>query len=409
MLKCSKRASLLAFVLGIALLIGIVQLLVLRLEHGDVYVPYSTLRSDPLGAKVLYQALSEMPGLQVSRNYRPVNKLTEDRPQTWVYAGTPHDAIWREGELEQIEWMVRQDGMRLIITFLPADQDELKNLKPGPDAEKGDATKTPLENEAAEGKEPKKEEGGKTSNVHGRIPFQEVAVRWGFSFAALSTDPSVGATAVDPEALLEKEITWHSAIHLKPIDPAWVPAYAVKGEPVVIERKFGKGTIVLAGDSYFLGNEALRAERNAKLLSWLIGSGRSLVFDEESHGVREQPGVASLIRKYGLQGAMAGVVLLALLFAWKNYFPLVPIDGPGPIEQAVSGRRAEEGLTNLLHRSIAPRELVAVCAQEWEKSFPRERETMMGLPGDPVAAYGALVARRARTKPLFSKPPCKST
>ena len=39
---------------------GVAHLLVLRFQTGDVYAPYSTLRSDPLGTRVLFESLASM-------------------------------------------------------------------------------------------------------------------------------------------------------------------------------------------------------------------------------------------------------------------------------------------------------------------------------------------------------------
>jgi hypothetical protein len=127
---------------------------------------------------------------------------------------------------------------------------------------------------------------------------------------------------------------------------------------------------VLASDSYFLSNEALRKERSPALLAWLVGSQRTVVFDEDSHGVTEQSGVASLVRKYGLHGVAAGLALIAALFVWKNMSRFIPpLDDPTADGELVRGKESGEGLINLLRRSIAPAGVLAVCAEEWRKAF----------------------------------------
>ena len=62
-------AALLAFA------VGVVHLFQLRFSVGDVYPPYSTLRADPLGAEVFFDALAGQPGLGVERNLRPLDLL----------------------------------------------------------------------------------------------------------------------------------------------------------------------------------------------------------------------------------------------------------------------------------------------------------------------------------------------
>ena len=60
----------------VAFVLGAVKLTLMRFKGGDVYPPYSSLRTDPLGVKAFYEALSELPGLHVRRNYTPLDKLT---------------------------------------------------------------------------------------------------------------------------------------------------------------------------------------------------------------------------------------------------------------------------------------------------------------------------------------------
>ena len=100
--------------------------------------------------------------------------------------------------------------------------------------------------------------------------------------------------------------------------------FAVENHPVIIERKWGKGTLVLSSDSYFISNEALQNERQTELLVWLIGSSREVIFDEAHFGIYENPGIASLIRKYRLHGLVLGVIVLAILFVWRRAVSFVP-------------------------------------------------------------------------------------
>jgi hypothetical protein len=69
-------------------LFGGVHLFYLRLQSGDVYPEYSSLRSDPLGARLLYESLEHMHQITVSRNLRPVSSLLSDRRFTVLFSGT---------------------------------------------------------------------------------------------------------------------------------------------------------------------------------------------------------------------------------------------------------------------------------------------------------------------------------
>jgi hypothetical protein len=58
--KTSTIRSVLLALLLIAFLSGVGHLFVLRFQTGDVYPAYSSLRSDPLGARVFYESLENL-------------------------------------------------------------------------------------------------------------------------------------------------------------------------------------------------------------------------------------------------------------------------------------------------------------------------------------------------------------
>lgn len=55
---------------------GVTYLLILRFEKGDVYPPYSSFRSDPLGTKAFYEALRLLPGVETLRNVEPLQRAS---------------------------------------------------------------------------------------------------------------------------------------------------------------------------------------------------------------------------------------------------------------------------------------------------------------------------------------------
>ena len=89
-------------------------------------------------------------------------------------------------------------------------------------------------------------------------------------------------------------------------------------------------------------------------------------------GVTEQAGVAVLMRRYRLQWLVAGLVVLAGLFVWKNSSSLVPAPASEQHDDDdVAGKDAAAGFVNLLRRSISSRDLLDVCFSEWKKSQPQ--------------------------------------
>src|SRR4051812_40086819 len=116
-----KRKTWLSLLLAVALaggaLLGFSRLFSLRFEAGDIYPAYSSLRSDPLGCKVLHDSLREVPGLTVQRNFETSPKLRAPAACTVYYPGM---ATW-EWSIEEIKKMEAQasDGARVVVTFLP--------------------------------------------------------------------------------------------------------------------------------------------------------------------------------------------------------------------------------------------------------------------------------------------------
>ena len=99
-----KRPALIAFgmlALGAALVFGLVRIFALRFAHGDVYPPYSTLRADPLGAKVLHDALAAAHGFDVQRNFRPITQHRAGEQLTLVYAGVARRSTWGDAEISE--------------------------------------------------------------------------------------------------------------------------------------------------------------------------------------------------------------------------------------------------------------------------------------------------------------------
>jgi hypothetical protein len=79
--------------------------------------------------------------------------------------------------------------------------------------------------------------------------------------------------------------------------------------------------------------------------------------------------VASLMRKYRLHGLVAGLLVLAGLFIWKNSVSFVPPYPEPAATEAVVGRDAAAGFINLLRRNLPADQLLRVCFEEWTKSL----------------------------------------
>ena len=165
---------------------------------------------------------------------------------------------------------------------------------------------------------------------------------------------------------------------------------------MVIERTKGAGTFVLASDSWFVSNEALRKDRQAGVLAWFVGTNPNLVFDESHFGIVEQPGIAGLMRKYRLHGFAAGLSLLAGLFIWRNALSLVPPYPQETREPYVLCKETAAGFVNLLRRNVAAHEILSVCFEEWTKSLVQGKVHAIARVDKAQAVLEAESARPAR-------------
>ena len=365
----------LLFVLGW----GVVELFNLRHERGDVYPPYSTLRADPLGAKAIYDTFAGMPGFQVTRNFRPLVRLKPEEPVTLVYAGVDFRARWAEDELAEFESLLTT-GTRAVFVFHGQSKSTSETrLRPSPRSKKAKATPAPPGTTPV----PKKrgdEEDDEDEAVG--VPFRDAVARWGLAFDLAQDEVSEiqhGKAERDEAAgELEGEVPWHSALYFKGLNAKWRVLYRCNGVPVVAERDFGRGSIVVASDSFFLSNEGLRTARAPKLIARLFGPPRTIVFDEEHHGVTEEMNIAGLARKHGLEGAVFASLFVVALFVWKNAVPFLPAraDRAG-WNTDVAGADATTGFIKLLRRSIPASGILKACVERWRQAqgrHPRPEE-----------------------------------
>jgi len=369
--KSNKAVFVLLVILLALFVCGVGSLFMLRFEAGDIYPAYSSLRADPLGTKAFYDSLENLHTISISRNYRTLSKLRRGSEASMFYPGTHVEFLdcVHEDVLKAFDtWMA--SGGRLIVSFFP--------------------TKTQSTSRSSRRKNERTDDGGVGGK---RSKFVSLAEHWGIhcGFDEKPKDLKHAERAWSGLGVaLPNFISWHTSFYFDGLDKPWRAIYVRDGHPVIIEREFGKGTIVLSADSYLFSNEALRAEPYPELLAWLVGGSTNVIFDETHFGVRENPGIAALARKYHLHGLLLGMLLLAGLFAWKNAFSFIPPRGEGPSigsRDFTSERDYTAGFTSLLRRNISPRDILTVCFQEWEKSLSLSSEVL----GDKLDRVQAVI------------------
>jgi len=376
-----------------AFLVGLVQLFRLRFEAGDVYPPYSSLRADPLGTMALCESLEELPRLSVRRDYSDSNQLPETPHTTYLHLGA-EEYEWQElpvNLFEEIESFATRGG-RLAIALAPVNSSNRFLFS------------TVTVTNAAGTNAARKRIRKILEEDTPRVRTASMQERWGLSFEYQGLEPGEGKVFQSVQVTnatglrLPARLDWHSGLVLTNHDTKWRVIYARGTNPVVVERQFGQGTVVMATDSYFLSNEAMWQSRHPELLAWFVGPARQVVFDEAHLGVVETSGVAILMRKYRLYGVISALVLLAGLFIWKNSVSLVPPHADELRREYITGKAAAGGFVNLLRRNIPAEKILDVCFEEWTKSLTRATrhtiasvdrasEIMETRARNPVEAY----------------------
>ena len=323
----NKYVGAFALVLLAAFLYLLMQIAMLPLESGDAYPAYSTLRTDPRGAKALFESLVGLRELNVSQNFQPVPKLKGSNATVLMLGERVQSAAgWSEGELKLFE-SIANEGGRLVIAFLPV-------------APEAPARSSPPQKDS-------------------HIP--EISKRWHISIERyVGTEDQIeeaGSMPRETSAYLEiaKGSGW------RVIDEN------DDNDAVMAERVFGKGQIVLLTESYPLSNEGLRADMNTGLIAKLAGPSTRIVFDEAHLGVSNTGSVGTLIRRYRLTGAFAMMLLLGLLFLWKNSTSLMPQVQESLVTTAL-GADSQAGLVNLLKRSVPAAQLARACWERWKET-----------------------------------------
>ncbi len=340
--------------------VGVARLFILRFESGDVYPAYSSLRSDPLGTRALYESLENIDSVMVGRNYRPLESLEFEPGTTFFYFGSSASGNdWVPEKLVKVFDRLTQSGGRLVLTFLPVT--------------KSNSAAPPRENS-----ESQRAEGGRGSKDSGPDKLVSIKKHWGIGLAfkenlPLKDDKHLAIEATSTRTDLPAVISWHTNLYFDLFENVWQPLYSYEGLPLIVERSYGKGSILLCADSFFISNEALWSERHPQLLVWLIGGNSKIIFDETHLGVYKQPSVAQLLRHYRFHWFFAALVVLALLFIWKStsYFVPPPQDDDLAGADVVSEKDYTQGLIALLRRNIAGSQVLQVCAREWEQTFKK--------------------------------------
>lgn len=387
----TKYKVLLGILIAVFFAGAILRLFMLSFDAGDIYPPYSSLRTDPLGTKAFYDTLDRISTIKVQRHYDLRKQLPPARQSVVVLLGTPPRDPVSPRLAKKLKNFVTNGG-RLVVTF--AAPDAHSSESPFEEKEKTETEEKKGNKPATENKESQSEsdstDADKTDDLDNPefVPFFWIEKNsWteylGFTVTrqahshhpVANTATEVLATRTDAPLLkhLPGKVPWHTQLKIHPIGTAWQTLYvAPNGNPAIMERKLGKGSVVVAGESYLCSNEALMSSRKTPLLLWLLQERPEIVFDESHLGISERASLIGLAHEYRMTGILAVLLLLAILFIWKNAVSLVP---PNSAPESAAGTRSSTGkdsrtaLVTLLHRSISQDDLLKMCIEQWRKDM----------------------------------------
>ncbi len=422
--------------LGFALAASFYGVLEMRFADGGAYPHYASYRFDPLGTSVFYEALDEFEGMEVSRNVTDlmgVRGLDDD--SALLLLGYPRDGIDDlRAPADSPVMKAVEEGARLVLTLNPGlvpevyqpersaleddwierrrrirevreenpEKEEKEEKEDGQTVEKEKAEEE--ESELSDEEEEREFEARMDEALGQRLtrklafevtnpPFERPEEGW---------ETEVGESLSGTGGAWEPPM-WRSQFRLEAKDPAWKEVLLVEGVPVVMERSFGKGSVVVATDTYFASNESLHSGGEPRFLLWLLAGKSKVVFDETIHGSRESGGAMKMIRRHRAHGVFLGLILFFVLWIWRNASPLVVgtessdrglRDGEG----AVMGEEAGTGLVRLLRRSVPPSSLMERCLEVWNDSKGA------ALPSSLREKARLLVARHRKEPKKFDAP-----
>jgi hypothetical protein len=258
----SGRSIAVAICLAAISVAGALYLMGVQFADGGAYPAYSSLRSDPLGAKLLYDTLALVPGATVARNYLPLEYLAGTG--TTVLLLNQNSELFDQDLLDAVDRLAAR-GNRVVLTMA-----EAMALR---------TNSAPL--------------------------LKTWKVKFGF----------------DAKSPRELKLYFAEATGWKTIDQDGAKVMAIerptgKGSVVLFadSSDFANSTLTDEDDADF------------ELISTAIGPATRVIFDEQHFGITQEGSVVGLMRRFRLTGMVLGFAICAALFIWRNVTAFPPPD-----------------------------------------------------------------------------------
>jgi hypothetical protein len=211
----NKAVQRICFALAfIALMGGIARFAYLRFQSGDVYPGYSTLRSDPLGAKVVFESFKRLQATRTHRNVQSLERLRAANETTIFLLGT---RSFMSGDEERRLTDFAHDGGRVVVALDARDsQSSITSPRRAPAVLPKVGTNAPV--------------------------ITPVTLTNLFGLDVVVTDRKQGTNLVDAERTFEnlslpERIPWFGCYSFFGATNNWQTIYSLKGQPVVVQKK----------------------------------------------------------------------------------------------------------------------------------------------------------------------------
>ncbi len=333
-MRTRERLALIAvLVLAAVFLFSIVRSVLRRTETTYNYPPYSSLNNGDEGTKAYFETLRKL-GHKPSRNYQPLRKLEGTQAEIF-YVGPGLGAFRYSGakELEEFERLAVR-GARIIIAF---DTDGVVQ---------------------------KPRAGARTRDSSTHAPAEDtLKKRWGIQLAF--TKRKVSKAVNEFMSQLDSiPVSWHFSSWAND----WSPSQMKDSTPLFLERRFGKGSVLLIAESKLFTNRELLMNPDTQVLAAVPIYQREIIFDESHLGLEDTGTVVGLATAHGLQWMMLGLVVLAVLYVWRSSTSFVP-PAAARRDTAVAGHDAHSALSNLLMQSLPKNSILGFVAEEWNRTL----------------------------------------
>jgi hypothetical protein len=383
-----KKGLLLIFFTITAIFIaGIYHIFSIRFGLGDIYPHYSSLRSDPMGAKIFFEGLANLPGYTVERDHSTT--LTwEGGKETTLFilglkTGMDHSALINPGKQNyKTISTILSSGSRLVISLHPVA------YKLGPISIRNRSEK----------------DGKKDDPDTEKKADYSLLKKWGFNIHAVNSSKITMAELGQKteQSDLPASIKFPSYYYFTDLNAGWNVLYTLNNKPVIISRQYGGGTVVLCADSYIFSNEAMMYDRYPGLLSWFVGPANHIYFDESHFGMQHNIGIIDLAYKYRLQGVFITFFLIAGLYIWKNAVHFVPPRDDGNRDTGIKSEKDQlDALVSLLQRYIPSENLIKTCITEWADTSVKVK-TLSGSNTPSVKELEDLAAMNNRPSLIYN-------